>query len=958
MDISIKNLKKHVFEPKTESLRISRAKDIVSANMIVTEKVDGTKLTLVRTNQAPAADFTKNWIVAYKGSVLDAKEFAHLGDKDVADISKSSVGIGQYALVFQHLKKINSKVAKIPQSTEFSVEFAQNKDTLTRTYVNKGGMFLRSYGKVEYRIIQGQLHTAVQGAEITSYSEVKKMADALEISSFPIFHRGNLSQASLMKNPLLAPKLTNVDWNNPLDILSKFSDAVLSIPSSLGGTTEGVVMKLPSGEFFKLVQADQYDTTVRDAKKAEYKLEPEAATAYFQQIRALIRNVFGIVGAEGKSEADIISDVNFYIAKHGTELKKFFDSLQKIAAGKKDLVQIKDDIHDTIRLMVGKEKLLGRESKTLGMIPIAGKPVHIGHWKLIEKAAAENDAVVVYTSSSDRIKTGEYPIKGDDFVRIWSDLLIPALPKNVKVKFVDSPVRSTMHELGWLEQLVVQDRAKVPTVNLYSDAADVELNFKDEDLKKYPYLLAAGKVKKVGVERSSTVNISGTKMREFLRDDEKASFLKYLPPVSSAAKEEIWTMLTKDNPLTVEEIELPAFLQEAANELAALLDRSELFEGGWRTKETQRTTITPPKVAKIEKVMEKFVADFNRYSKLPPISTNGPVGSAMYYKQDLNDKTVSYGDVDIQLVLPVETNNREEQLAANKQYAAKIRKFIEQTKPSYISPNPTDKEFGGAYLVFIIDGEKIQVDLVMSYKVSADWTKIRTTPEKGLKGFVTGTLLSSLSSALNIVLGASTNPYINTMNGVPVNALSKKGTVPMFLKPDEIFLEILKFYSRQAGVVNVNSSPLKGFYGLDKNDPSLKKKCDAVVALADALEANGVFDKDVIVSKKGAHLNSRSKFIRYVLDTFIKSLELSVSAKKFDKAETPEAMKNIEKAKAHANIGAQLARQIIREEIELLNRGLRGPQDSQDRQRSTRPSQHQAEDCRTRWEGRAFIRLG
>jgi len=44
MDISIKNLKKYIFEPKTESLRLKRANEILSQNMVITEKVDGTKL--------------------------------------------------------------------------------------------------------------------------------------------------------------------------------------------------------------------------------------------------------------------------------------------------------------------------------------------------------------------------------------------------------------------------------------------------------------------------------------------------------------------------------------------------------------------------------------------------------------------------------------------------------------------------------------------------------------------------------------------------------------------------------------------------------------------------------------------------------------------------------------------------------------------------------------------------
>jgi hypothetical protein len=87
MDISIKNLKKYIFEPKTESLRLKRANEILSQNMVITEKVDGTKLTLVRTQQVDKADYTKNWVVAYKGTVLYAKEFAHLNDKEKGDIS-------------------------------------------------------------------------------------------------------------------------------------------------------------------------------------------------------------------------------------------------------------------------------------------------------------------------------------------------------------------------------------------------------------------------------------------------------------------------------------------------------------------------------------------------------------------------------------------------------------------------------------------------------------------------------------------------------------------------------------------------------------------------------------------------------------------------------------------------------------------------------------------------------
>lgn len=239
MDISITNLKKYVFEPKTESLRLKRANEILGQGMIATEKVDGTKLTLVRTNQTDPNDYTKNWVVAYKGTVLYPKEFAYLTPQGKKDISQSSVGIGQYALIFDHLEKINNKIASIPKSTEFSVEFAQNKDTLTRTYVQKGGMFLRSYGEVSYRIVGGGLNT-VPKQEITDYTNVKRMADLLEISAFPIFFQGKITRENVAKYPSIAPKMMSADWNNPLDVLTKFSDAMLSIPSTLGGTTEEI----------------------------------------------------------------------------------------------------------------------------------------------------------------------------------------------------------------------------------------------------------------------------------------------------------------------------------------------------------------------------------------------------------------------------------------------------------------------------------------------------------------------------------------------------------------------------------------------------------------------------------------------------------------------------------------------------------------------------------------------
>lgn len=564
MDISIKNLNSYVFEPKLESKRLERANEIVALDLVATEKVDGTKLTLVRTKLIDD-NYEKNWIVSYKGSVLYASEFSHLSSDDRKNVADKSVGIGQYAIVFDHLKNINKNIKNIPMSYEFSVEFAQNKDTLTRTYVQKGGMFLRSYAKVDYRILNGNLHTDVVGSEETEQSRVEEMAKKLGISSFPVFYSGKINYNDLKKSTEIFQHMSaqGVDWNNPLDVIKRFSETMLIIPSTLGGTTEGVVLKFSDGRFFKVVQADQYSVDVRGGKKAEYRLEPEKAAEYFQKIRKLINSIISKIGTQGG-----ISKSLPFINK---EISKISDE-QLPKNEKKTPMQVRDDIHETLRLMLSKRELLGKETKKIGLIPIAGKPLHIGHWKLIEKAADENDVVIVYTSDKDRIKKNEFPIHGKDFVKFWTDIFIPNLPKNVKVKITDSPVRAVSHELGWYEQTATQDKAEIPEINIYSDQKDAEDNFSPTELNKYTSLNKQGKIHVVGVDRTSTVNISGTKMREFLLNGDEKSFMAYLPPVPLSDKKTIWNTLMKNKPKS----EMTEFI----NELIEKVFNDILFESG------------------------------------------------------------------------------------------------------------------------------------------------------------------------------------------------------------------------------------------------------------------------------------------------------------------------------------------------------------------------------------------
>lgn len=526
LDVSIKHLKKEINNEK-------KALDFVSKKLYVEEKIDGTKLLIIRTDVDDTKNWYNNWIVAYKGNILYPDEFNYLSDKEKQDVKKSSIGISQYAIVFDHLRSINA--SKIPKNTGFSLEFAQNKETLTRTYNVTQALFLRSYATVKYYINKGFLTTSLSGGEVTDKKRVESMAKKLGVFTFPVWLDGYINSAESFRNAIKNSLLLNIfnqtkiNYSDPMDIVSKFSNMVIQVESSLGGLPEGVVITTDDGKLYKVTQEDQYNLDVRSAKKGLYVMEPEKEKMYQTTIRELAKSLI--------SKLDLSKPMNVVLGKYN-ELVKQID-LDKIKHDKKNNINKLDDLMLTGKFIIQQRTFIGTGTKTLGIVPMAGKPVHAGHWKLIELAARENERVLVYVSEKGRIKTGEFPIQGRQMIEVWNDVLKKYLPSNVSIKFVESPVSNVRYALLDLES----DPKDAPVVSIYSDVEDIQ-NYDLKELNtKYPGLGSMGKIKLRGVERTSTVDISGTKMREFLLNNDKTSFFNYLPqPVSIEDKEKIWNI--------------------------------------------------------------------------------------------------------------------------------------------------------------------------------------------------------------------------------------------------------------------------------------------------------------------------------------------------------------------------------------------------------------------------------
>lgn len=172
----------------------------------------------------------------------------------------------------------------------------------------------------------------------------------------------------------------------------------------------------------------------------------------------------------------------------------------------------------------------------VGIISMAAKPIHAGHMQLITIAARENDIVKLFVSIDDRKRKDQFPIWGQDMEEIWKTYLQDALPSNVDLIYCKgkSPISHVYEFLG----KVTDDE---DTFVLYSDPNDMEKNFSHVNLEKYLNKLQKnGQIQLEPVDRKDTVDISGTKMRQFLQNGDKEAFIENLPTILQDVGENIW----------------------------------------------------------------------------------------------------------------------------------------------------------------------------------------------------------------------------------------------------------------------------------------------------------------------------------------------------------------------------------------------------------------------------------
>ena len=184
----------------------------------------------------------------------------------------------------------------------------------------------------------------------------------------------------------------------------------------------------------------------------------------------------------------------------------------------------------------------------IGLVPVSAKPYHAGHHALVTAAAAENDKVILFVSTSDRKRKDEFPIYGSDMVRVWKEELEAIMPGNATIQYGGSPVGKVYDTIGQACKIEEDDITYV----VYSDPADTAQNYPQANRDKYmqplcdqgKVIFAAEENPKAFTRGVGTPNISGTAMREALEEGKFEYFASNMPTGVNAKN--IYNILRRD----------------------------------------------------------------------------------------------------------------------------------------------------------------------------------------------------------------------------------------------------------------------------------------------------------------------------------------------------------------------------------------------------------------------------
>lgn len=316
-------------------------------------------------------------------------------------------------------------------------------------------------------------------------------------------------------------------------------------------------------------------------------------------------------------------------------------------------------------------------------------------------------------------------------------------------------------------------------------------------------------------------------------------------------------------------------------------------EGGWDTTATQGTVITPAVVKSALGVVQQFVKDFNAWLEPQgqgPVQMGRPTGSSAYHAVDMkDDPNKVYGDVDLQMIAPPVEGLTYGQFTSFWNRLAD--EFVKETGPQYVLQ--TESKPGHPILAIGKDAF-VQVDFMWHEPSMSKWGATRVTPERGMKGLLSGNMWSVFGELLDMsIQHAGVQLKVIDNERVPFSKQKDTQVITVTTNPESFILDTFKYLAKQQGIDKPRIVPaLKTYGGVQIEQVSIKNLVQGMKAFAASAEANDMFGKGDL-----KNFSSAADFLNKFWNRYQEKAMIDVAGKKRDKAQTPAAVARAESDK-------------------------------------------------------------
>ena len=310
-----------------------------------------------------------------------------------------------------------------------------------------------------------------------------------------------------------------------------------------------------------------------------------------------------------------------------------------------------------------------------------------------------------------------------------------------------------------------------------------------------------------------------------------------------------------------------------------------ILEGGWDTTKTQNTVLHPKIVAVALQVVDKFVADFNRVyaTQVGEIQRGRPTGSSAYHEQDTQDDPGKvYGDIDLQMIAP------ESEGMTYGQFTAYWNKLTDDFVKANHAPYVDTSESKPGHPIFQVSANDfVQIDFMWHPERLRSWGAARVTPERGVKGLLTGNMYSVLGELLDLsIQHAGVQLKVQDGSHVPFSKQKDTQVITVTTNPDTFIYDTFKYEAQQLGIKNPKIDPmLKQFPGNDINNVKISNLVNGVKGFARSCEINKMFGHGDF-----ANFTDAQDFINKFWQRYNEKAQIDIAGKKRDKATTPDAI--------------------------------------------------------------------